>query len=116
MGKIINRLLLSIIQHSRSLEHVHVVAGISWIRVMRWNPREPRPHPTYLLASVANFFACMPVKNACKSASMFQFLHPVCTKCPMNISFLQIVCFFYFIFGTAIFWRINYVTNLATKN
>ena len=33
-GEIINRLLWSIIQRSRSLEHVHVVAGIFWIRVM----------------------------------------------------------------------------------
>jgi hypothetical protein len=33
-GEIINRLLWSIIQRSRSLEHVHVVAGIFRIRVM----------------------------------------------------------------------------------
>jgi hypothetical protein len=34
---------------SQSLEHVHVVAGISWIRVMCWNPREPRPLPHFNL-------------------------------------------------------------------
>jgi hypothetical protein len=42
-GEIINRLLLSVIQRSRSLEHVHVVARISWIRVMSWNLRACRP-------------------------------------------------------------------------
>jgi hypothetical protein len=85
-GEIINKLLLSIIQRSRSLEHVHIVAGISWIRVMCWNPREPRPHPTYLLASVANFFACLSKMQA-KVPVCFNFFnfHPVCTKYPMNI-------------------------------
>ena len=36
-GEIIKRLLFSIIQRSRSLEHVHVVVRISWIRVTCWN-------------------------------------------------------------------------------
>ena len=98
-GEIINKLLLSIIQRSRSLEHVHIVAGISWIRVMCWNLREPRPHPTYLLASVANLFACLSKMHA-KVPVCFNFFnfHPVCTKYPMNIQhiILQIVCFFYF--------------------
>ena len=58
------RLLLSVIQRRRSLEHVHVVARISWIRVMCWNLRECRPHPTYLLASVANVFACLSKMHA----------------------------------------------------
>ena len=85
-GEIINRLLLSIIQRSRSLEHVHVVASISWIRVMCWNLTECRPHPTYLPASVANVFACLSKMHA-KVPVCFNFInfHPVCTIYPINI-------------------------------
>jgi hypothetical protein len=52
--------LLSIMQRSRSLEHVDVVAGISWIyiRVMCWNFREPKAPVCF---------------------KFFNF-HPVCTK------------------------------------
>jgi hypothetical protein len=56
-----------------SFEHVHVLAGISWIRVMFWNLREPRPHPTYLLASVAKFFACLSKKHAKVKFVKFEF-------------------------------------------
>ena len=85
-GEIINRLLLSIIQRSLSLEHVHVVARISWIRVMCWNLTECRPHPTYLPASVANVFACLSKMHA-KVPVCFNFFnfHPVCTIYPINI-------------------------------
>ena len=93
-----------LVERSRSLEHVHVVAGISWIRVMCWNLREHRPHPTYLLASVANFFAYLSKMHA-KAPVCFNFFnfHPVCTKYPMNIEHI-------------ILWRVNYFTNLAPKN
>ena len=85
-GEIINRLLLSIIQRSLSLEHVHVVARISWIRVMCWNLTECRPHPTYLPASVANVFAYLSKMHA-KVPVCFNFFnfHPVCTIYPINI-------------------------------
>jgi hypothetical protein len=77
---------------SQSLEHVHVVAGISWIRVMCWNTREPRPHLTYLLASVANFVACLSKMHA-KAPVCFNFFnfHPVCTKYPMNIEHIILI-------------------------
>ena len=86
-GEIINKLLLSIIQRSGlSLEHVRVVARISWIRVMCWNLTECRPQPTYLPASVANVFACLSKMHA-KVPVCFNFFnfHPVCTIYPINI-------------------------------
>jgi hypothetical protein len=53
---------------------------------MFWNLREHRPHPTYLLASVTNFFACLSKMHA-KAPVCFNFFnfHLVCTKYPMNI-------------------------------
>ena len=73
----------------RSLEHVHVVARISWIRVMSWNLRACRPPPN-VSPGICCRCLCMPVKNACKSATVpvcFNFFnfHPVCTKYPINI-------------------------------
>jgi hypothetical protein len=99
-GEIINRLLLSIIQRSLSLEHIHVVARpIPWIRVMCWNLRECRPHPTYLLASVANVFACLSKMHA-KVPVCFNFFnfHPVCTKYPINIEHILLANRMLFLF------------------
>ena len=115
-GEIINRLLLSIIQRSLSLEHVHVVARISWIRVMCWNLTECRPHPTYLPASVANVFACLS-KMHTKVPVCFNFFnfHPVCTIYPINIEHIILTNRMLF-FLNCYFWRVSYFTNLAQKN
>jgi hypothetical protein len=58
---------------------------------MCWNLREPHPHPTYLLASIANFFACLSKMHA-KAPVCFNFFnfHPVCTKYLMNIEHITL--------------------------
>jgi hypothetical protein len=93
-----------------------VVAGISWIRIMCWNFRERRPHPTYHLASVANVSACLSkcMQNR-QYASISLLFIPFVQNIPWTQNILlQIVCIF--VFGTATFWRVNYFTNLAPKN
>ena len=72
---------------------------------MCWNPREPRPHPTYLLASVANFFACF---------NFFNF-HPVSTKFPMNIEHIILTNRMFFVFGIANFLAGKLCHKLGVK-
>jgi translation initiation factor RLI1 len=89
------------------------VAGISWIRVMCWNPREPRPiqRISWHLLQIS-LHACQKCMQKCLYASISLIFIPFVLNIPWTYSYKSYV----FIFGAATFWRVNYVTNLAPKN
>jgi hypothetical protein len=107
-------LLLSIIQHSQNL----VVAGISWIRVMCWNRREPRPHPTYRDPGICCKFLCMYACQKYIEKRQYASISLTFISFVLNIpwTYHSYKSYVFFIFGTATFWRTNYITNLAPKN
>ena len=103
------------------IEHVHVVARISWIRVMCWNLRECRPPPN-VSPSICCRCLCMPVKNMhVKVPVCFNFFnfHLVCTKYPINIEHIiltncMLFCFWncYFLEITSQTWRQKFLNKL----
>jgi hypothetical protein len=77
---------------------------------MCWNFRERRPPPN-VSPGICCKCLCMPVKMHAKPP-VFNFFtfYPVCTKYPYSYK-----SYAFFVFGTAIFWRVNYFTNLVPK-